>query len=540
MRAVGDASGVDRPDTPEFDLPAPLARFPQLAQHGELTPASATSLAHAAASAFLQHHISGRGYLADAVALLGELATSADPALAQAGMHGLFPHVIEWLGDAFDPAACALYNQLFIRIIQYCRRLPSGTALDKQLQHFGLVEEHDLADRAARVRAFRRFDRSRAGRIQKAFVLSRVTLGADIAVTSLVLAKLKQVCPHATVLLLGGPRTRQLFAGDARVCVHPLEYPRGGGLIARLHTWLTVVEAIQREVAGLEDHEYLIVDPDSRLTQLGLLPVTRDEGGYHFFESRSYQVPGLHSLGELTAHWLGQVFGPDGEVAPYFAPSREDVSFARSLVTLVRGGLAGPVVSVNFGVGANPRKRVPDPFERSIVEGLLQSGAWVVLDSGGEPEEMGRIAALTGALEAQGARVCAIDAATAPGGMAAAVQGARLIVWRGSIGRFGALIGESDVYLGYDSAGQHLGAALGVPTIDLFAGFSSPRMPARWRPHGPGPVRMFVIDPAETLTPVELDGLVSRVLMAVAELGGHGIPSEEESSRSSSTHALHS
>jgi hypothetical protein len=51
---------------------------------------------------------------------------------------------------------------------------------------------------------------------------------------------------------------------------------------------------------------------------------------------------------------------------------------------------------------------------------------------------------------------------------------------------------------------------------------------------------MFVIDPAETLTPVELDGLVSRVLMAVAELGGHGIPSEEESSRISSTHALHS
>jgi hypothetical protein len=36
-----------------------------------------------------------------------------------------------------------------------------------------------------------------------------------------------------------------------------------------------------------------------------------------------------------------------------------------------------------------------------------------------------------------------------------------LAVWRGRIGLLAALIGQSDLYIGYDFAGQHIAAAMG-------------------------------------------------------------------------------
>jgi ADP-heptose:LPS heptosyltransferase len=56
------------------------------------------------------------------------------------------------------------------------------------------------------------------------------------------------------------------------------------------------------------------------------------------------------------------------------------------------------------------------------------------------------------------------------------------------------LMGESDLYIGYDSAGQHIAAALGVPCIDVFAGYSSPRMLDRWRPTGRAQTRIVAVD----------------------------------------------
>jgi ADP-heptose:LPS heptosyltransferase len=93
----------------------------------------------------------------------------------------------------------------------------------------------------------------------------------------------------------------------------------------------------------------------------------------------------------------------------------------------------------------------------------------------------------------------------------ASVQNVRLLIWHGGIGRLAALIGQSDLYIGYDSAGQHIAAALGVPTVDIFTGFSSPRMPRRWAPHGPGAVHMVVLDEGERQNLARLEAVVDEV-----------------------------
>ena len=72
------------------------------------------------------------------------------------------------------------------------------------------------------------------------------------------------------------------------------------------------------------------------------------------------------------------------------------------------------------------------------------------------------------------------------------------------------MIGQSDLYIGYDSAGQHIAAALGVPCIDVFAGFSSPRMLDRWRPTGSSESRVIAVDTMSA--PADEEMLLSQTL----------------------------
>jgi ADP-heptose:LPS heptosyltransferase len=146
---------------------------------------------------------------------------------------------------------------------------------------------------------------------------------------------------------------------------------------------------------------------------------------------------------------------------------------------------------------------------------LLSGGATVILDKGGDAEEAGRIDMLVARLEEQGFQAVGLDerhdGVTSP----PTFDGASLMTWQGSIGRFAALIGESSAYVGYDSAGQHIAAALGVPSIDLFTGFTSPRMPERWAPHGSGPVHLVVLNAVEPFSSAGLDAIIDRVLRLV-------------------------
>lgn len=406
--------------------------------------------------------------LDDAVRLLCELALLPDTELARGGVDGIFRHAVESMGDAFDPRLSDLYIQFFAHVLAGCG------VLDQPLGRWGLHGASELIERAGRVRRIRPAPPP-AG-VRKVVVLSRVTLGADVAVTSVVLRKMMLRFPAATIVLTGGPKAASLFAGERRMRFRPADYPRAGGLAERLGAWPAVAEAVAAEVGELGPEEYLIVDPDSRLTQLGMLPVAPDESRYYFFDSRSFSRPGVEPLAELTAAWLDEVFGGGA------LPLRPWVSLAEHLAEPPDGKWA----SVNLGVGDNPRKRLPDPFEQRLLSGLLDAGWRVFLDTGDGAEETVRVERLIDSLGSD-----------------------RIVPWRGTIAGFAARIEASGLFVGYDSACQHIAAALGVKTIDIFADFRSPRMADRWRPTGPGEIRMIVVEPC-----AKPDDVLARVLEA--------------------------
>ena len=196
----------------------------------------------------------------------------------------------------------------------------------------------------------------------------------------------------------------------------------------------------------VNDASTLVMDPDSRLSQLGLLPLAEVERTL-FFESRGVGGP-EDSLVSLAGSFVGDALGVSAR--PWIQPpSPEWVPTAD--------------VAVSFGVGENPAKRVSDSFEFDLVQGLLDRGLRVLLDSGAP-----------GSAEAERAR-----------GLEARCRGA-LFVWSGSFAPFAAAIGRSRLYVGYDSAGQHVAAACGVARITVFNGFAGERFVARWRPEGAG------------------------------------------------------
>lgn len=370
------------------------------------------------------------------------------PALTAEGCsEAFFRVVVEGLADRFEPALCDAYAALFSQVLE--ASLPGITAGELLARY----------DRVRRPRAC-------SGDARRVYVLSRVTLGADVAVTSVLLDGAKRRFPDAEIWLVGGRKNWELFAADERVRHLPAPYRRGN-LHERLGSWPALREALSQP-------ESVVLDPDSRLTQLGLLPVCPEEN-YYFFESRGYGGAGNDPLPELARRWVGETLGI-ADARTYVAPLRED----------------GPPVDVtmSLGVGENPSKRIADPFEEELLRALAGRKAAICIDRGAGGEEAVRVE------------------------RAIARSGAAVETWEGSFAGFADRIARSSLYIGYDSAGQHVAAASGVPLVSIFAGFPCPRMFARWRPTGSGPIEVVRVDDPEP------GAVLERTRAALARIWG--------------------
>lgn len=359
---------------------------------------------------------------------LVERAASPEADVAVEGTRALFQGVVEPLADRFEPALCDAYVRLFTRAIR------------------AIFDDTRPAELEARYRRIRRAPHytDLPHRPERVYVLSRVTLGADIAITSIILDAAKKRFPDAEIVFAGPQKSWALFGGDRQLRHLDVSYGRDATLRARL-------EAGRRLEAAIAAEEGIVIDPDSRLTQLGLLPVCPEER-YYFFESRSYGGDGSDSLTRLAERWVAEKLGVV-DAKPYIAPAERMASQAAHGIT------------VSLGVGENPAKRLADPFEARLLRGLTGMGLPLLVDKGAGGEEAARVSRAVEALGTEAAKVEVSEGAFAP--FAGRIRGSRL-------------------YVGYDSAGQHAAAACGVARITIFAGFPCERMFQRWQPAGRG------------------------------------------------------
>jgi ADP-heptose:LPS heptosyltransferase len=300
--------------------------------------------------------------------------------------------------------------------------------------------------------------------VETVYVLSRVTLGADIKITSIILdAMKKNFRPRADIVFVANRKSAELFASDTPIEHLEAEYPRSGPVSRR-------IEFAHQLRTRLEGANRIVVDPDSRMTQLGLIPVCEPE---HYFHFPSRTADTADSLTELTQNWVRETFreSPFGESESgraYIAPPR----------ILVKGD--PPNAAISLGVGENDSKRIGGDFEAQLIRALGEKYRTIWIDRGVGGEEARRV---TAAAEASGC----VD---------------RIRFWEGSFAGFASIISQCDFYAGYDSAGQHAAAAAGVPLVSFFAGAPSERFRQRWSPAGRGRIQVIDCDsraPGEAL-----------------------------------------
>ncbi|HEU4387967.1 MAG TPA: hypothetical protein VFV34_09240, partial [Blastocatellia bacterium] len=297
-------------------------------------------------------------YLRDNVAELASRSLFGDETELPAANSAIFAGIAERLSDSFDPKAVTLYNRVFSQLIHFCRA--REWELDVRLDRFRLAAEEDLIARAESLRQIAPIEQILAGSprdaVELVIVLSRVTVGADVAITSVIVERLKREFPNAEILIGGSAKIEELLGGDVRLRFRPARYSRSGSLISRLLSWSELLGWVSRELSETPEGRVLLVDPDSRLTQLGLLPA--GETSVLFFPSREYGAGGADSLCQLTSDWLDQVCGSRLPCMPTLSLARIDARMGGELVRRLRKSGAQSVVCINLGVGDNPAKRL--------------------------------------------------------------------------------------------------------------------------------------------------------------------------------------
>ena len=360
-----------------------------------------------------------------------EAASGEDRERAVAAAKSLIRTVVEELSDRFSPELSGCYVEIFTRAI--------ASVIPSFSDRFLRERYTDLCAAPARALA--------SGTPESVIVLSRITLGADIAVTSVFLNALRLRFPKAPLWFAGSAKNFELFAGMPNVRHWPIAYPRAGTLAERF--------AVVRGLDGaFDDPGSWLMDPDSRITQLGLLPAAPLRSTL-FFESRSAAPESNESLSTLASGWCAEHLG--------IAESRPEIALAPAQAPGTDANAGREGICVSLGVGNNEAKRLSGPFEAQLLRLLADMGRRIWIDSGAGDEEAE-----------------AVRAAVAASGVAPS----RVEILSGSFAEFCRVIQRASLYVGYDSAGQHAAAAMGVPAITLFKGYANERMLHRWQPRG--------------------------------------------------------
>lgn len=344
-----------------------------------------------------------------------------------------FRGIIEPLADSFDPAQADIYQELMRAWV------PVAPRVNPEIP----------------------------SRVDTVYVLSRVTLGADIKLASPILRAMRARFPQARIVFVSNRKSAELFENDRQIEFLDAPYPRAGSIRDRIF----FAEQLR---ARLATPHRIVIDPDSRMTQLGLIPVCEPERYFHF-PSRTAGGDGNANLSDLLSDWLSQSFGAKGDA--WIAPASAAIHGEQ------------PVAAISLGVGENESKRLGLDFEAALIAAVAARFATVYLDRGVGGPEAQRV---TEAAE----RSRAMD---------------RIRFSEGGFAAFASIIVQSRFYAGYDSAGQHAAAAAGTPLITVFAGAPSDRFRARWSPDSPN---ACVVN-ADAASPDECLDLMRRYLQCL-------------------------
>ncbi len=412
----------------------------------------------------------------DLITLLTQMALGSNASLAEDATQSLYGKIILPLCDDFTSSSVDIANQVLISMIQAFCHTSQGQEARQILNDFHLDTPESFLSRYKDLTRPRGLSEEDREQIKKVFILSRVTLGADIAITSLILSQCKDSLPNAKIHLVGPDHLRHLFH-DESVKHLLFPYDRDWSLLEKMAAWPKLFKLISKETKSLAPKEILLFDPDTRLSQLGLLPLAPTSSTFYFC-SRKDQTDTL-SLPEITNSWLKEIFPDTSATIPHCHIKAEVLDQCQRVLSHSPPNTFK--IFINFGVGNDTKKRLPDPFEEELLSALLYNKeTLIILDSGKGTNEEERAKRLMAKIAEMGYKTAELGNDNYVLNKIDFDHG--VVRFTGKIDSVVGLVRHSDLFIGYDSCGQHLATSTETPTIICFAGAPNKRFLERWQP----------------------------------------------------------
>jgi ADP-heptose:LPS heptosyltransferase len=465
-------------------------------------------LARQIAFSFVDRYYQNGQYMGEYIDLLCEMATFSDVGLANKASTALFEIIVEKLCDDFEDMPVEIYCRVMSQVISYCRNIHLVKALDKTLRDFGILSFDDLYKRAMHIHNHQ-YSYNRIEPLRKIIFLSRVTIGADVAILSVMIQRLTKLFPQAEIVVIGSSKLEGILGGNEHIRLCPLNYARSGGLLERFSSWHGTLEILAKEMPPEQEERTILIDPDSRISQLGILPLTHSDN-YLFFNSRQYTASMIGaSMAELTNYWIDCVFGEHEFCFPkvWTAPS---INFkAQKLVATLRQTGCRRIIAVNFGVGANQRKKLGIEFEKKLLHEILKEPHTItLLDKGFGAEELSQSTELQRSISNQGFNTISMRF----GDSQNQSFSHGLVTIECTVGEVTALINQCDEFIGYDSACQHIAAAVQTPAVTIFAGSNDMNFVRRWSAYGNVPHKIVHVDTLTSPQNIDTNEVISRIM----------------------------
>ncbi|MCB2181387.1 MAG: hypothetical protein KQH63_05145 [Desulfobulbaceae bacterium] len=451
-----------------------------------------------------------------AITLLCEIAfLEKNMRTRELAVTSLYKDIIEVLCDDFSSQGVSVCNLVLLHMIDFIRQKEEAANFDSLLNNLEFFNSPLFLERYIKIKNCDKVDSSAREKIKKFIILSRVTVGADVAITSIIVHRLLKQFPQAQFILAGPSHLPEIFHGLPNVQWCKFQYQRDGGLIGRLTCWISLYNLLQMEWRGYESGQVAVIDPDSRLCQLGLLPLLENDSSYYYFASREDQKQQDLRLSELTNKWIDKVFGEEKNILPQVSIRPAHQRNVTKFLSQFTDGQKRIVI--NLGVGNEARKRLPDPFEEMLLYRLLQDKKTIViLDSGCHPEERERARFLMKSMKHKGIATAALSEKHLNRQPLPLQHG--LVCLQGGIGLLSALIDQADVFFGYDSCCQHLATARRTKSVICFAGAANDRFFCRWKPlDNAGLTTTIRIQDASSLSILQLNNLSEKFAETILE-----------------------
>ena len=133
-----------------------------------------------------------------------------------------------------------------------------------------------------------------------------------------------------------------------------MSYNHDSTLGNQLRAWTRLRAKVASAIQEFDAGHWLVVDPDSWMTQFGLLPLA-DDRYCRYFDSRSYAEQSKATLAQLANEWANQWFFWGGvEALPYVVRGYGPESGSHSLLIQSQGELAG----VSFSTDGHQQVRL--------------------------------------------------------------------------------------------------------------------------------------------------------------------------------------